>query len=133
MQLDLVDTLLHYLPDLGIETLNTAVQTVRTVVNGQMVFYGLSTDGWILKTEYSSLDAVRHTSADGVEIGLLRPPFVRGLKTEYDVFHFALAVGYEQFGDLRPEVTHLYFQSPRTLYCIKLNRFHGTKFIYVYR
>ena len=117
VQLDLIDALLHHLPHLGVETLDAAMQTVGTVVDRQSEFC-------ILKTEHSSLDAVRYSSADSIEIGLLGTPFVRGTEAKNNVLDFPFAVSDQQFGDLCPEIRDLHFQPPTALNRIKLNRFH---------
>ena len=117
VQLDLIDALLHHLPHLGVETLDAAVQTVGTVVDRQSEFC-------ILKTEHSSLDAVRYSSADSIEIGLLGTPFVRGTEAKNNVLDFPFAVCNKQFGDLCPEIRDLHFQPTTALNRIKLNRFH---------
>ena len=117
MKRQLVRALRRHFPYLGVEALDTAVQTVSAVVLRQLVV--LAVQG---KT--AVFDTVGYTSADGIEIGLLGAPLVCGLEAQHDIFHFAFAVGNEQLGDLRTQVTDLHFQATAALDGIKTNRFH---------
>ena len=116
-EFDLIDTLLYDLPDLRVESLHTAVQTVRAVVDGQLV--GLAVEG-----ELAVFDAVGYTSADGVKIGLFGSPLLRCAEAKDDILDFPFAVGDQQFGDLRAEIRDLRFETAAALNRIELDGFH---------
>ena len=118
-EFDLIDTLLHDLPYLRVESLHTAVQTVRAVVDGELVC--LAVEG-----ELAVFDAVGYASADGVEIGLFGSPLLRRAEAKDDILDFPFAVGYQQFGDLRAEIRDLRFETAAALNRIELDRFHIT-------
>ena len=110
--------LCRHFPYLGVEPLHTAVQTVGAVVNGQLVLLAV-------QRELAVFDAVCHTSADGIEIRLLGPPFLRCAEAKDDILDFPFAVGYQQSGNLRAEITGLRFQTAAAFDSIELYLFHS--------
>ena len=126
VQRDLERTLCRHVPYLRIETLQSSMQTVGTVIDREFINFQLPI--FIFQLKDSVFDTVGYTPADSVEIRLFCLPFFCGLKSQHNVFDFPVAVGYEQFGDLCAEIGNLHFQSSTALDGIKLNCFHPFTF-----
>ena len=85
--------LCHHRPDLLVKAVDSSVEAVSAVIDGQLILHSV-------KGETTVLDAVRAPTDDGIEVCLLRLPLLYSLEAEDDIGDVPILIRDKEGNDL---------------------------------